>query len=90
MLTALSWGFSALNIFATLLNIKKVAISFLFWSFCNIYWLSFDLFALHDYARVATDVINLITSIYGFIVWTKSAKKHKTLKSSKGLNKHEH
>lgn len=90
MITALSWGFSALNIFATLLNIKKVAISFLFWTFCNIYWLGFDLFALHDYARVATDVINLITSIYGFIVWSRSEQKRKVLKSNQGVNENEY
>ena len=76
-ITALSWGFSSLNIFATILNIKKISISFLFWTFCNIYWLSFDLFVIHDYARVATDVINLITSILGFVVWTRSDKIRK-------------
>lgn len=79
-ITALSWGFSSLNIFATILNIKKIPISFLFWTFCNIYWLSFDLFVIHDYARVATDVINLITSILGFVVWSKSDKNRKQKK----------
>ena len=80
LITALSWGFSSLNIFATILNIKKIPISFLFWTFCNIYWLSFDLFVINDYARVATDMINLITSILGFVVWMKSEKKRKQRK----------
>lgn len=79
-ITALSWGFSSLNIFATILNIKKIPISFLFWTFCNIYWLSIDLFVIKDYARVATDVINLITSILGFVVWTRSDKNRKQKK----------
>lgn len=79
-ITALSWGFSSLNIFATILNIKKIPISFLFWTFCNIYWLSLDLFVIQDYARVASDVINLITSILGFIVWSKSDKNRKQKK----------
>ena len=81
-ITVLSWGFSSLNIFATILNIKKIPISFLFWTICNIYWLAFDLFALHDYARVATDVINLVTSVLGFIVWSKSDKNRKRIKRS--------
>lgn len=80
LITALSWGFSSLNIFATILNIKKIPISFLFWTFCNIYWLSFDLFVIKDYARVASDVINLITSIMGFVIWTQSDKKRKKRK----------
>lgn len=79
-ITVLSWGFSSLNIFATILNIKKIPISFLFWTFCNIYWLSLDLFVIQDYARVASDVINLITSILGFVVWSKSDKNRKKRK----------
>ncbi len=68
---ALTWGFSFLNVYATILNIKKAPISYLFWTFCNIFWLCFDIFVSHLYARVLIDVINLITSSYGFFVWTK-------------------
>ena len=81
-------GFVVLGVSAVLAMI--LTSTFLFWTFCNIYWLGFDLFALHDYARVATDVINLITSIYGFIVWSRSEQKRKVLKSNQGVNENEY
>ena len=74
---ALTWGFSFLNIYATILNVRKAPISYLFWTFCNIFWLCFDIFVSHLYARVLIDIINLITSTYGFIVWSKSQKSKK-------------
>ena len=74
---ALTWGFSCLNVYATILNIRKAPISYLFWTFCNIFWLCFDIFVSHLYARVLIDIINLITSTYGFIAWNKSQKSKK-------------
>ena len=71
---ALTWGFSFLNIYATILNVRKAPISYLFWTFCNIFWLCFDIFVSHLYARVLIDIINLTTSTYGFIVWNRSKK----------------
>lgn len=83
IITALSWGFSSINIFATILNIKKIPISFLLWTFCNIYWLLFDLLFVKDYARFASDIINLSTSILGFVVWSKSDAKRKNRRNNK-------
>lgn len=86
IITALSWGFSSINIFATILNIKKIPISFLLWTFCNIYWLLFDLLFVKDYARFATDIINLATSILGFVVWSKSDFKKKQRAKMREIN----
>lgn len=80
LVPALTWGFSSLNIFATILNIRKVPISYLFWTFCNIFWLFFDIFVSHIYPRVAIDIINLITSISGFVIWQKSGNKKRKIK----------
>ena len=74
---ALTWGFSFLNVYATILNVRKAPISYLFWTFCNIFWLCFDIFVSRLYSRVLIDIINLITSIYGFVMWAKPKKSKK-------------
>lgn len=80
LVSTLTWGFSSLNIFATIMNIRKAPISYFLWTFCNIFWLFFDIFVSHIYPRVAIDIINLITSISGFVIWQKSGNKKRKIK----------
>lgn len=79
LVSTLTWGFSSLNIFATIMNIRKAPISYFLWTFCNIFWLCYDIFVVPFYARVAMDIVNLITSILGFIIWQKSSKKKRKI-----------
>lgn len=74
--SALVWGFSTVNIFATILNIRKIPASYFLWSLCNIFWLVFDIW-YKMYPRAILDVINLTTSIWGFVVWSRKSK-HRT------------
>lgn len=60
-----------LGVIATFLNIKKSPSSYFIWTFCNIYWLFVDWFS-HNYYRAGLDVIYLITSIWGAVLWSKT------------------
>ena len=81
LLATLPWFFSSLNIFATIMNIRKAPISYLLWTICNIFWLIFDLFVIHVYAKAVIDFANLIISTSGFIIWQKSSKKKRKVKN---------
>lgn len=80
LVSSLIWGVSSLNIFATIMNIRKAPISYLLWTLCNIFWLCYDLFVVHLYARAMLDVVNLITSTSGFIIWQNQVKKKRKIK----------
>lgn len=67
------WFFSILNIFGTILNVKMNYRAFVIWTFCNIFWLSYDI-VTHQYARILVDIINLSTSTWGMISWYKKSK----------------
>lgn len=81
LLAVLPWMVSSINVFATIMNIRKAPISYFLWTICNIFWLGYDLFVVHVYARAVLDVVNLITSTSGFIIWQKSSKKKKKIKN---------
>lgn len=67
------WFFSILNIFGTILNIKMSYWAFVIWTFCNIFWLAYDI-VTQQYARILVDIINLSTSTWGMISWYKKSK----------------
>ena len=87
LLTALFWGFASVAIYAAILNIKKKPFSFFLWGICSILYL--DMHST-NYSKVVLDVICLITSIYGFIVWSRSEQKRTVLKSNQGVNGNEY
>ena len=60
-----------LGVIATILNIQKSPSSYFIWTFCNIYWLIVDLLS-HSYYRSGLDVIYLISSIWGAVLWSKT------------------
>jgi len=68
------WGVSLLTIFGSILNIKKINLCFWIWSFCNVFWLLFDILN-GTYSRAVLDVINLATSIWGIVEWHKNSSK---------------
>lgn len=74
ILSFFSWGFCFVSFLATALNIKKLPGSYFLWTIYNIYWLGVDTWQ-KTYPRVAVDVVNLIMSIYGLIVWIQKPKQ---------------
>ena len=80
VLSSLSWIVSIVNILGTALNITNSPMSFFIWTICNAFWVYYDsIMMLHS--RILIDIINLIMSFYGFIVWSKCTKKHKKINS---------
>lgn len=74
MVNLLIWFFVILNIFGTILNIKMSYWSFVIWTLCNIFWMSYDIFS-HQYARIFVDIINLSTSTWGMLKWYNDFNK---------------
>lgn len=69
--------FSALSILGSILNIKKMNISFFIWTICNIFWIVWDVINGFT-SRIIMDSFYLLTSIWGLISWTRedSKKQH--------------
>lgn len=63
------------GVVATILNVKKSPLSYLIWTFCNIYWLIVDI-SSQSYFRAGIDVVYLITSIWGTFSWSKEISKN--------------
>lgn len=63
------------GVVATILNVKKSPLSYLIWTFCNIYWLIVDI-SSQSYFRAGIDVVYLITSIWGTFSWSKEIIKN--------------
>lgn len=74
VLVTLSWFFSVFNIIGTLLNIFKSPYSFLIWTICNMFWIYYDA-CMFAHSRLLIDIINLMMSTYGFVLWHRKSKR---------------
>jgi len=68
------WMVSSVNVFGSVLNIKKKSLCFLLWALSNVFWLIYDLYS-KSYARSILDVVNLAMNILGMISWIKPKEK---------------
>ena len=68
------WLVSSITILGSVLNVKKMSSCFVVWTFCNIFWLVFDIWN-KAYARAILDVVNLATSVWGLVSWIKPSPK---------------
>lgn len=84
LLTALSFGFASVAMYAAILNIKKKPFSFFLWGICSLYVFYLDIHSA-NYLRAVLDVMFFITFIYGFIVWSKYMRKHRVLNFDPGV-----
>lgn len=72
----ITWFFSISAVIGSILNVKKIGLCFFVWTACNIFWLIYDLIN-HEYARSALDFVNLATSSWGMVEWSKDKSKKK-------------
>lgn len=70
----ITYFFAIINVIGTILNIKMSYWSFVLWTLCNVFWLIYD-FVTRQYARIITDTVNLVTSVWGMIEWSKHRGK---------------
>lgn len=70
----ITYFFAIINVIGTVLNIKMSYWSFVLWTLCNVFWLIYD-FITMQYARIITDTVNLVTSVWGMIEWSKHRGK---------------
>lgn len=66
----ITYFFVIINVVGTVLNIKMSYWSFVLWTICNVFWLVYDVVTI-QYARTITDIVNLATSVWGMIEWSK-------------------
>lgn len=70
----ITYLFAIINVVGTVLNIKMSYWSFVLWTICNVFWLVYDVVTF-QYARTITDIVNLATSVWGMIEWSKNRGK---------------
>lgn len=68
------WSLAIFNIFGSILNVKKMSVSFLIWTIGNVVWIYVDA-KMGSFPRVALDVINLWTSTWGLITWFREEQE---------------
>lgn len=61
---------SILCLIGSVLNVKKMSMSFVLWTISNVFWLAYDIYCKF-WARAVLDVVNLVTSTWGIVKWIK-------------------
>lgn len=70
MIANLMWLVTGLSIVGTILNIKKMQVSFVIWLITNTLWFAYDLW-LGAYAQSALFGVYIILAIVGIREWRK-------------------
>ena len=61
---------TGLCLIGTFLNCKQIKYCFVIWFFANIGWLLYD-FNTVQYYRCVLDIVQTITAVWGYKVWSK-------------------
>ena len=69
-MTEFTWFVTALSIFGTVLNIKKVKYCFAIWAVTNGFWAVYD-FVIGAYAQSALFAVYFCLALWGIWEWQK-------------------
>ncbi|MFA6321648.1 MAG: nicotinamide mononucleotide transporter [Candidatus Omnitrophota bacterium] len=79
------WVLAALSVTGTILNIKKNHWCFVIWGVTNLFWGVVGMVAAQKdprmYAQAAMFFFYFILACYGWIVWRKTIKEEKRIKT---------
>lgn len=75
-LDSVIWFMSLVCVIGSVLNVKKMSMSFVLWTISNIFWLAYDIY-FKAYARSILDLVNLATSTWGIITWVRDERSGK-------------
>ena len=70
MLEIIGYVLTAMCLIGTVLNCKQIKYCFIIWMFANIGWAIYDVYTEQTY-RAVLDIVQFITAIWGFRIWTK-------------------